>query len=68
MEAILEEQSADYRPVGSEADGTTLQHTFLSTYFAIGQRGRFVFGVENLRDQRDAGPIMAQFREHTGGD
>ncbi len=68
MEAILEEQSADYRPVGSEADGTTLQHTFLSTYFAIGQRGRFVFGVENLPDREAVGPIMAQFREQTDGD
>ncbi len=68
IEAILEEQSADYRPVGSEADWTTLQHTFLSTYFAIGQRGRFVFGVENLRDQQAVGPIMAQFREQTGVD
>ncbi len=68
MEAILEEQSADYRPLGSEADWTTLQHTFLSTYFAIGQRRRFVFGVDNLRDQRGIGPIMAQFRERTGVD
>lgn len=68
MEAILGEQNADYRPAGSDDDWTTLQHTFLSTYFAIGQRGRFVFGVDNLRDQRRIRPIMVQFGERTGVD
>ena len=66
LDAIVEEQETDYRTVDSGGDWTTLRHNFLSTYFAIGRHGRFVFGVDNLADRQGVGPLMERFRERVG--
>lgn len=63
LEAIIEEQKADYRLVDTADAWTTLKHAFLSTYFSIGQQGRYVFGVDNLSDLEGIQPTMEKFGE-----
>jgi hypothetical protein len=62
LEAIIEEQQPDFQVVDATDALTTLRHAFLSTYFSIAQRGRYLFGVENLSD---AGGIQATMKRFT---
>ncbi len=66
LDAIVEEQKADYHLLESTEDRTTLQHAFLSTYFSIGRRGRYIFGVDNLSDRQGVEATMETFRERVG--
>jgi hypothetical protein len=68
LEAIIEDQKSDYQEVAATDAWTTLRHAFLSTYFSIGQQGRYVFGVDNLSDPGGIRATMERFREHVDFD
>jgi hypothetical protein len=35
-----------------------MRHNFLNTYFAIAKKGRYIFGVEKIREKKELPDIM----------
>jgi hypothetical protein len=58
LKRLVADQGLDYRMVSEQGGYTVMRHNFLNTYFAIGKKGRCVFGVEKVREKRDLPDIM----------
>jgi hypothetical protein len=61
LDALLEEQRHEYREIASDTPWTTMRHGVLGTYFAIGLRGRVLFGLHRLADPDRIAALMARF-------
>ena len=58
---LIEEQRYDYQAVTAATPWTTLRHSVLGTYFAVGRRGPIVFGVHRFQDADGIGALMERF-------
>lgn len=63
LDALVQEQRYDYEEVASDTPWIVLRHGFLGTYFAIGRRGRILFGVHRMMHRDRIGPLMQRFAE-----
>ncbi len=63
LKRLVADQGLDYRIV-SKGDGyTIMQHNFLKTYFAVGKKGSYLYGVEKIKERKDIPNVMEKFRE-----
>jgi hypothetical protein len=55
------EQSYDYEIKAQDNEYALMQHSFLKTYFAVKQKGPFVYGVEKATDEETITQILVKF-------
>ena len=58
FDRIVTEQESDYQIKAREGQQALMQHAFLKTWFAIRQRDRFVYGIEEASDENQAFEIL----------
>ena len=61
--ALAEEHSYEYDEIQSDGTYALFHHRYLGTYFAIAQRGRHVFGVEELSDPERVPDLLERISE-----
>jgi hypothetical protein len=63
IKRLIADQGLDYRTVSEGDDYRVMQHNFLKTFFAIGKKGSYIYGVEKIREKKELPHIMKKFSE-----
>ena len=66
--ALVAEHSYEYDKLESDGTYSLFHHRFLGTYFVVAQRGRYVFGVEQLPDTTAVTELLQRISENLGDD
>jgi len=60
FDALLEEQSNDYKLLKRDKSQVLLQHNYLSTYFVLALRGPYIYGLETMPADEPIEPPLAR--------
>ena len=63
LSALLEEHGYEYDEVDNDAAYRVFRHRFLGSYFVLAQRGRYLFGLEQLSDTAAVDGLLQQMSE-----
>jgi hypothetical protein len=66
--ALIEEHSYEYDQLEREGTYTLFRHRYLGSYFAIDQRGNYIYGVEKSPDTAAIAALLERISEHLGDD
>lgn len=61
FEQIVVEQGYDYEVKERSSNYASMRHSFLKTFFAIKQKGRFIYGIEKAPDDESLTRVMDSF-------
>jgi hypothetical protein len=64
---IVSEQGSDYEMVEQTDSRAVMLHNYLKNHFVMDYRGPFIFGIENLADKNQIGPIMERLAKEVDG-
>lgn len=66
--ALVTEHSHEYDQLESDGTYKLFRHRYLGSYFAIAQRGNYVYGVENSPNSAALAASLERISEHLGDD
>jgi hypothetical protein len=62
--ALVAEHSYEYDQLESDGTFWLFRHRYLGSYFAVAQRGNYVYGVENSPDSAAIAALLERISEH----
>ena len=66
--ALVKEHGYEYDQLESEGTYTVFRHRYLGSYFAVAQRGNYIYGVEKSPDTAAIAALLGRISEHLGDD
>lgn len=66
--ALVAEHRYEYDQLESDGTYKLFRHRYLGSYFAIAQRGNYVYGVEKSPDSAAIAALLERISEHLGDD
>jgi hypothetical protein len=66
--ALVEEHGYEYDQLESEGTFTLFRHRYLGSYFAVAQRGNYIYGIEKSPDTAAIAALLGRISEHLGDD
>ena len=64
LASLAEEHSYEYDELESEGSHTLFRHRFLGSYFAVAQRGKYIYGVEESQDPAPIAALLGRISEY----